>query len=170
MKAAVILCMIPLALAATFLPEPPSPYTGPQIPPAAQADTFRQRFEPAYPSHTFVERWWPGDASFAPEPLSFEQRWAPVEQTWGRRVRTIPIVKPPPGPSRRHWRPSLLRYRCRANGRLMRRRWRTCRGAHAPSRGRSGWRTSVPGTACTSRSPTEESHGAAGNDAREWCY
>jgi len=99
MKAAVILCMIPLALAATFLPEPPSPYTGPQIPPAAQADTFRQRFEPAYPSHTFVERWWPGDASFAPEPLSFEQRWAPVEQTWGRRVRTIPITKSPPEPS-----------------------------------------------------------------------
>ena len=99
MKAAVILCMIPLALAATFLPEPPSPYVGPKIPPAAQADTFRQRFEPAYPSHTFVERWWPGDASFAPEPLSFEQRWAPVEQTWGRRVRTIPITKSPPGAS-----------------------------------------------------------------------
>ena len=99
MRTSVLLAMIPLALAATFLPEPPSPYTGPQLPPAAQADTFRQRFEPAYPSHTFVERWWPGDASFAPEPLSFEQRWAPVEQTWGRRVRTIPITKPPPEPS-----------------------------------------------------------------------
>jgi len=107
--------MIPLALAATFLPEPRSPYTGPAKPQTAspiavQADTFSQRFEPVYPNHTFAERWWPGDGGLErtvierwrpdpePEPLTFEQRWAPVEQTWGRRVRTIPIVQPPPEP------------------------------------------------------------------------
>ena len=90
MKPALLLAMIPLALMGTLTPEPRSPWTGPtQSPIAAQAGEV----------HTFVERWWPGDASFAPEPLTFEQRWAPVEQTWGRRVRTILIVKPPPGPS-----------------------------------------------------------------------
>jgi len=89
-KPALLLAMIPLALMGTLTPEPRSPWTGPtQSPIAAQAGEV----------HTFVERWWPGDASFAPEPLTFEQRWAPVEQTWGRRVRTILIVKPPPGPS-----------------------------------------------------------------------
>lgn len=93
-----LLALIPLALAATFLPEPKSPYVGPKVPPAAQADSFKQRFEPVYPRHTFAERWWPGDGSFAPDPLTFEQRWAPVEQTWGRRVKTISITKPPPEP------------------------------------------------------------------------
>ena len=90
MKPALLLAMIPLALMGTLTPEPRSPWTGPtQSPIAAQAGEV----------HTFVERWWPGDASFAPEPLTFEQRWAPVEQTWGRRVRTIPITKSPPGAS-----------------------------------------------------------------------
>lgn len=99
MKSAItLLALIPLAIAATFLPEPKLPYVGPRVPPAAQADTFKQRFEPVYPRHTFAERWWPGDGSFAPDPLTFEQRWAPVEQSWGRRVRTISITKPPDPP------------------------------------------------------------------------
>jgi len=90
MKHAIWLAMIPLAILGTLTPEPRSPYTGPrQSPIAAQAQEV----------NTFEERWWPGDGSFAPNPLTFEQRWEPVEQAWGRRVKTITITKPPPEPS-----------------------------------------------------------------------
>jgi len=90
MRPALLLAMIPLALMGTLTPEPRSPWTGPtRSPIAAQAGEV----------NTFAERWWPGDGSFAPQPLTFEQRWEPVEQAWGRRVKTITITKPPPEPS-----------------------------------------------------------------------
>jgi len=93
MKPALLLAMIPLALMGTLTPEPRSPWTGIKYPAistiAARADEV----------NTFEERWWPGDGSFAPNPLTFEQRWEPVEQAWGRRVKTITITKPPPEPS-----------------------------------------------------------------------
>ena len=89
MKPVLLLAMIPLALMGTLTPEPRSPWTGPsQSPIAAQAGEV----------NTFAERWWPGDGSFAPNPLTFEQRWEPVERAWGRRVKTITITKPPPEP------------------------------------------------------------------------
>jgi len=90
MKPALLLAMIPLAILGTLTPEPRSPWTGGKTPTiAAQAGEV----------NTFEERWWPGDGSFAPNPLTFEQRWEPVEQAWGRRVKTITITKPPPEPS-----------------------------------------------------------------------
>jgi len=90
MKPVLLLAMIPLALMGTLTPEPHSPWTGVKTPTiAAQAQEV----------NTFEERWWPGDGSFAPNPLTFEQRWEPVEQAWGRRVKTITITKPPPEPS-----------------------------------------------------------------------
>jgi len=90
MKPALLLAMIPLALMGTLTPEPRSPWTGVKTPTiAAQAQEV----------NTFAQRWWPGDGSFAPNPLTFEQRWEPVEQAWGRRVKTITITKPPPEPS-----------------------------------------------------------------------
>jgi hypothetical protein len=93
MRTTVLLAMLPLALAGTLLPEPRSPYTGPrQSPIAAHADSFRERFEAVYPTHTFAQRWWPGDG------VTFDQRWAPVELPGPVRVRTIQITKPPPEP------------------------------------------------------------------------
>ncbi len=95
MKPVLLLAMIPLAILGTLTPEPRSPYTGPKQSVPAQAGIAAQAQE----VHTFAERWWPGDGSFAPNPLTFEQRWEPVEQAWGRRVKTITITKPPPEPS-----------------------------------------------------------------------
>lgn len=92
-RPALLLAMFPLALMGTLAPEPRSPWTGPsQSPIAASAASAAE-------VNTFAERWWPGDGSFAPQPLTFEQRWEPVEQAWGRRVKTITITKPPPEPS-----------------------------------------------------------------------
>ena len=93
MKPALLLAMIPLALMGTLTPEPRSPWTGVKSP-AISAIAAR-----AGEVNTFAERWWPGDGSFAPNPLTFEQRWEPVEQAWGRRVKTITITRPPPEPS-----------------------------------------------------------------------
>lgn len=92
MKAAVVLAIIPLGIAATLLPEPRSPFTGPKIPPQAHADTFRERFEAVYPVHTFEQRWWPGEG------VTFDERWAPVSRPGFRLIRTVPITKPPPEP------------------------------------------------------------------------
>jgi hypothetical protein len=40
---------------------------------------------------TFNDRWWPAEG-FPTEPLSFEDRWAPVELLLAKRVRVIPIT------------------------------------------------------------------------------
>jgi len=80
MKATVILAMIPLGIAATFLPRWPDPQP-------AQAETFAQRFETVYPKHTFEERWQPVEA------LLEAQRSPPVDSLAPKVVRTIRITK-----------------------------------------------------------------------------
>jgi hypothetical protein len=73
MRASVILAMIPLGIATTFLPRWPDPQP-------AQAETFVQRFEAVYPKHTFEERWWPGEG------LPFDQHWQPPQPGKGPAI------------------------------------------------------------------------------------
>jgi hypothetical protein len=80
MRASVILAMIPLGIATTFLPRWPDPQP-------AQAETFVQRFEAVYPKHTFEERWQPVEA------LLEAQGSPPVDLLAPRVVRTIRITK-----------------------------------------------------------------------------
>jgi hypothetical protein len=80
MKATVILAMIPLGLATAFLPRWPDPQP-------AKAETFKQRFEPVHPMHTFEERWQPVEA------LLEAQRSPPVDLLAPKVVRTIRITK-----------------------------------------------------------------------------
>jgi hypothetical protein len=80
MKATVILAMIPLGIAATFLPRWPDPQP-------AVAETFVQRFEAVYPKHTFEERWWPGEG------LPLPQASPPVDLLAPKVIRTIRITK-----------------------------------------------------------------------------
>jgi len=80
MKATIILAMIPLGIAATFLPRWPDPQP-------AVAETFVQRFEAVYPKHTFEERWWPGEG------LPLPQASPPVDLLAPKVIRTIRITK-----------------------------------------------------------------------------
>jgi hypothetical protein len=43
------------------------------------------------PVDAFADRWWPGEG-YPTEPLTFEERWAPVELLLAKRVRVIPIT------------------------------------------------------------------------------
>jgi hypothetical protein len=80
MRAAVILAMIPLGIAATFLPRWPDPQP-------AVAETFVQRFEAVYPKHTFEQRWWPGEGLPLPQASLQNDLLAP------KVIRTIRITK-----------------------------------------------------------------------------